>query len=93
MGVNKLCVSLLPSLLCENIKHFFKLQINGTFTLDENLADTQGLKLAFKAMNTALAEDNELEKKKLTNFESWNQQKLFFLSFANVSINVASFSK
>lgn len=55
-------------------------------TLDENVADTEGLKLAFKAMERYFEDDPTDRGKKLPGLEYITAEKLFFISFANVSV-------
>lgn len=61
-------------------------QIGGKLTLQENVADTEGVKLAFKVMQQYF-EDNPIHREdKLPGLEDLNAEKLYFISFANVSI-------
>ncbi|XP_043462184.1 neprilysin-21-like [Leptopilina heterotoma] len=56
------------------VRHFNNLRIDGHTTLNENVADTQGLKLAFKLLRRLIVDD-VVQKKEI--------ERYFFLSFAN----------
>ena len=60
------------------------LQVNGTITLPENIADDGGLKASLLAYQT-LVKNNGIEPK-LPGLEHYSHEQLFFLSYANVSI-------
>ena len=60
------------------------LKINGSFTLDENLADLIGLDVAYGAF-LKKKESNNFDKSRLpAPLNEMNQEQLFFLSYANV---------
>ncbi|XP_043481510.1 endothelin-converting enzyme 1-like [Leptopilina heterotoma] len=69
-------------LLCI-VKRFHQIHVNGTTTLNENVADTQGLKLAFKTMRRLIERNPHLEYERLPNLFDFDTSKLFFISFAN----------
>lgn len=58
--------------------------VNGIQTLDENIADIAGLKESYYAYQRYL--DQHGREPKLPGLEQYNQEQLFFLGFANVSI-------
>ena len=59
-------------------------RVNGTLTLDENIADNVGLHAALWAYRR-LVQDEQLEQpKKLLGLEKLSPEQLFFLSFASV---------
>ncbi|XP_051169259.1 neprilysin-4-like isoform X2 [Leptopilina boulardi] len=64
-------------------RQFNNLNIDGVTTLDENVADTQGLKLAFRAMRRLFHENPDERNKVLPQFQEFDANQLFFLSFAN----------
>ena len=58
--------------------------VNGTLTLDENIADNVGLHVALRAYKRLL-HDGQLElPKKLLGLEKLSSEQLFFLSYASV---------
>lgn len=56
---------------------------SGMNTVIENIADTQGLKLAFKAMRRHIETHPETADERLENFQDFDANKLFFIAFAN----------
>ncbi|XP_043462065.1 endothelin-converting enzyme 1-like isoform X2 [Leptopilina heterotoma] len=62
---------------------FNDLDVDGRGTLKENVADTQGLKLAFKAMRRYIDLYPILADERLGNIYDFDANKLFFISFAN----------
>lgn len=50
------------------------------------MADTEGVKLTFKAMQRYFEARPDDREKKLPGLMNLNAEKLFFISFANVSI-------
>lgn len=63
------------------------MQGSGFGTLAENVADTQGLKLAFRAMRRQVEPHIEALDERLRNRYDVETNKLFFKAFANVSID------
>ena len=61
-------------------------RINGSFTLDENIADNLGLELAYRGYKRSVQDDGQVEQpKKLFGLEKLSPKQLFFLSYAAVS--------
>ncbi|XP_043478580.1 endothelin-converting enzyme 1-like isoform X3 [Leptopilina heterotoma] len=56
---------------------------SGFHTLEENIADTQGLKLAFRAMRRHIEKYSETADERLGNLHDLDANKLFFIAFAN----------
>lgn len=67
----------------------FLFQLNGAQTLDENIADNGGLRIAFYAYKNYV-EKNEKEKI-LQGFKKYSNEQMFFLAFANVIRNNCSY--
>ncbi len=65
-----------------------KKKLNGYLTLDENIADNGGLKLAFKAYNKYLIENNLKKNEIYTN--SLSPEKLFFIGFAQSFCSIST---
>ena len=59
-------------------------RINGSFTLDENIADNLGLELAYRAYKHAERDGQVEQSKKLLGLEKLSPEQLFFLSYATV---------
>ncbi|XP_043464144.1 endothelin-converting enzyme 1-like [Leptopilina heterotoma] len=66
------------------ISQFNRFNVNGIYTLNENVADTQGFKLAFNALQRIISKKNSEYDKKLPGLENLSAQKLFFLAFGNL---------
>lgn len=66
-------------------KSFFHFdQVNGTKTLDENIADNVGLLLTYSAYQMHIAEHGA--DKILPGFDKFTQDQLFFIAYGNVRI-------
>lgn len=59
-------------------------QVNGTKTLDENIADNLGLLLTYQAYEMHVTEHGE--DKMLPGFEKFSRKQLFFIGYGNVSL-------
>ncbi|XP_043476174.1 membrane metallo-endopeptidase-like 1 isoform X2 [Leptopilina heterotoma] len=57
---------------------------SGYNTLIENIADTQGLKLAFRAMRRLIMAYPHIQDQRLGNLDAFHTRKLFFIAFANL---------
>lgn len=62
----------------------WQFDVNGVVTLDENIADLTGLKGAYFAYQRFL--DIHGQEPRLPGLEQYNQEQMFFLGYANVSI-------
>lgn len=58
-------------------------QVNGTKTLDENIADNLGLLLTYRAYEMHVEEHGD--EKLLPGFEKFTPKQLFFIGYGNVS--------
>lgn len=58
--------------------------VNGTHTLSDNIADNAGVSVAFSSWKRVSGEP--LNQQLLPGMEEWTPDQLFFLSYANVSI-------
>lgn len=58
--------------------------LNGSLTLDENIADIVGIKEAYFAYRRYV--DKHGKEPRLPGMEQYNPEQLFFLGYANVSI-------
>lgn len=63
--------------------------MNGTKTLDENIADNLGLLLTYQAYEMHVAEHGD--DKMLPGFDKFNRKQLFFIGYGNVSSNHSAF--
>lgn len=59
------------------------LKVDGLLTLDENLADNEGLRVAYRAFKNYIMKNGK--EKLLPQLDHYTAEQLFFLSFANVS--------
>ncbi|KAF9162058.1 hypothetical protein DFQ26_003910 [Actinomortierella ambigua] len=63
------------------------LHVNGTTTLDENISDNGGLKMAFKAWSTRFASDRKglrYNNQLLPGLEKYSREQLFFIGYGQV---------
>lgn len=59
-------------------------QLNGTRTLGENIADNGGLRQAYLALDAKLKKDPKQESVKLPQMEHFTAKQLFFISYAHM---------
>lgn len=61
-------------------------QLNSIKTLSENIADSTGLRAVYKAFEKSSINKYSSNNMRLNGLENINTRKLFFLSYAHVSI-------
>lgn len=60
--------------------------MDGYRTMNENVADSLGLKIAFMAFKKQIFKNDTMKTEKLPGFEEFSAEKLLFYTFASVSI-------
>lgn len=72
-----------------------KRSVNGSLTLDENIVDNEGIRLAFKAWKNQFDQENKKQiiNETLDHLECFTSEQLFFISYANNWCNEISHSK
>lgn len=72
--------------ICLNITAFicYRFQVNGSITLNENLADNGGVRESYRAMQIALKRINGT----IAQDSKFTLDQQFFLGFGTVSINI-----